>query len=54
MVVERPRAGDAIGVALRDAYARQRGIPDDIVALLDQLGAVASVGRYDTAISYRG
>ncbi|UIJ47023.1 hypothetical protein LZK98_08790 [Sphingomonas cannabina] len=36
-VVERPRAGDAIGVALREAYERDFGIPDDLAALLSQL-----------------
>ncbi|MGK6321227.1 hypothetical protein [Sphingomonas sp. DT-204] len=36
-VVERPRAGDAIGVALREAYERDLGMPDDLAALLSRL-----------------
>ncbi|WP_294057622.1 hypothetical protein [Sphingomonas sp.] len=35
--VERPRAGDAIGFALRDAYAGERGLPDDMMAMLRRL-----------------
>jgi len=35
--VEAPRASDAIGLALRDAYAREQGLPDDMAAMLRQL-----------------
>ncbi|MBN8810988.1 MULTISPECIES: hypothetical protein [Sphingomonas] len=35
--VEAPRASDAIGLALRDAYARDAGLPDDMAAMLRQL-----------------
>ena len=45
-VVERPRAGDAIGIALRDAYTRDLGLPDDLAALLGRLDH-RSDGGYD-------
>jgi hypothetical protein len=32
--VESPRASDAIGLALRDAFDRELGLPDDMRALL--------------------
>ncbi|QDX25865.1 hypothetical protein FPZ54_07405 [Sphingomonas suaedae] len=35
--VEAPRTTDPIGFVLRDAYARDQGIPDDMAALLRQL-----------------
>tara|TARA_Y100000815_G_scaffold271851_1_gene299355 strand:- start:2026 stop:2217 length:192 start_codon:yes stop_codon:yes gene_type:complete len=35
--VEAPRAGDAIGLALRDAYDNDLGLPDDMAALLRRL-----------------
>jgi hypothetical protein len=35
--VEAPRASDAIGLALRDAFARDLGLPDDMAAMLRQL-----------------
>ncbi|MEP9360171.1 hypothetical protein [Sphingomonas sp. KR3-1] len=35
--VEPPRASDAIGLALRDAFGRDNGLPDDMNALLRQL-----------------
>jgi hypothetical protein len=35
--VEPPRASDAIGLALRDAFGRDTGLPDDMTALLRQL-----------------
>ena len=38
-VVERPRAGDAIGSALRTAY-RDRTVPGDMTALLNRLDAI--------------
>jgi hypothetical protein len=37
MIVERPREGDAIGLALRDAYADDQALPDDLAGLLRQL-----------------
>lgn len=36
--MEAPRAGDAIGSALRNAFDRDAGLPDDMAALLSQLG----------------
>lgn len=36
-VVSRPRAGDAIGVALRDVYVRDCGVPDDMMVMLARL-----------------
>jgi hypothetical protein len=35
--IEAPRVGDAIGLALRDAYERDLGLPDDMAALLRRL-----------------
>jgi len=35
--VEIPRASDAIGLALRDAFARELGLPDDMAAMLVRL-----------------
>ena len=35
--VERPRASDAIGLALRNAYDDGIGLPDDMRALLQRL-----------------
>ncbi len=35
--VEAPRTTDAIGFVLRDAYDRDRGLPDDMQELLSQL-----------------
>lgn len=35
--IEAPRAGDAIGSALRGAYTRDLGLPTDMVALLAQI-----------------
>ncbi len=35
--VEAPRASDAIGTALRDAYQRELGLPDDMASMLRQL-----------------
>jgi hypothetical protein len=32
--VEAPRASDAIGLALRDAYERDLGLPADMAAML--------------------
>ena len=37
-IVERPREGDAIGIALRKIYVREAGLPDDLAMLLRQLG----------------
>lgn len=41
-VVDRPRAADAIGCALRDAYGRQP-LPDDLSALLCALNGVGKM-----------
>lgn len=35
--VEAPRASDAIGLALRDAYVRDMGLPEEMAAMLRQL-----------------
>jgi len=35
--VEVPRASDAIGLALRDAFVRELGLPDDMAAMLGRL-----------------
>jgi hypothetical protein len=35
--VEPPRASDAVGLALRDAFDRDLGLPDDMVMLLRRL-----------------
>lgn len=45
--VEAPRTTDAIGFVLRDAYARDRGLPDELEDLLDQLSQIPanSAGR---------
>jgi hypothetical protein len=32
--VDAPRASDAIGLALRDAYERDLGLPEDMAAML--------------------
>ena len=36
-MVEPPRASDAIGVALRDAYCRDGDLPETLATLLRQL-----------------
>ncbi len=41
IVVKMPRREDAVGGALRGAYARDRSLPDDMQALLDQLEGIA-------------
>jgi hypothetical protein len=45
--VEAPRASDAIGLALRDAYERDvsMGVPDDMASILRQLNAVGFDAR---------
>jgi hypothetical protein len=35
--VEAPRASDAIGTALRDAYTREPALPEDMTAILHRL-----------------
>lgn len=35
--VEAPRVCDAVGSALRDAFAREIGLPDDMAAMLARL-----------------
>jgi hypothetical protein len=37
--VEPPRASDAIGASLRDAFDRDLGLPDDMLAMLRDLNA---------------
>jgi hypothetical protein len=32
--VERPRASDAIALSLRDAFSREPGLPEDMIAML--------------------
>jgi hypothetical protein len=44
-VVSRPRAADAIGVALRDVYARDGRIPDDMMMLLARLNDMSTARR---------
>lgn len=39
--VEAPRASDAIGLALRDAYMRETGLPEDMASLLRRLSREA-------------
>ena len=38
--VEAPRASDAIGFALRDAFHDVGGLPDDMAAMLGQLNQI--------------
>jgi hypothetical protein len=40
IVVKMPRREDAVGGALRGAYGRERNLPDDMQALLDQLDGI--------------
>jgi hypothetical protein len=44
--VERPRASDAIGLALRDAYERDYGLPEDMAKLLRRLNGADTRGVY--------
>ncbi|MEI9852056.1 MAG: hypothetical protein WDN24_15780 [Sphingomonas sp.] len=37
-----PRAGDAIGYALRDAYERDLGLPEDMAAMLRRLNRTST------------
>jgi len=37
--VESPQASDAIGSALRDAFAREMGLPDDMAVKLARLNS---------------
>ena len=39
--VEAPRASDAIGLALRDAYERDLGLPEDMARMLRCLNVAA-------------
>ena len=41
-VVPRPRAADAIGAALRDAFGREPRLPDDMMVLLARLNGVGA------------
>jgi len=45
--VEAPRATDPIGFVLRDAYARDQGIPDEMAALLRQIVDKPATGGSD-------
>ena len=44
-VVCQPRAGDAIGEALRGAFSGDYGLPDDMMACLRALEKVGDAGR---------
>lgn len=54
MIVERPRAGDAIGVALRDAYCREPELPDELATLLRQLNDNGGMRATTLDFSRRG
>lgn len=41
--IEVPRVGDAVGVALRDAFEREIGMPDDMRAMLRRLDRASIV-----------
>ena len=43
--VELPRACDAIGVVLRDAYERDLGVPDEMAMLLRKLNGRPATTR---------
>ncbi len=40
--VEAPRASDAIGLALRDAFERDLGLPEDMAAMLRGLNGTGA------------
>lgn len=42
--VEAPRASDAIGLALRDAFDEGFGLPDEMTALLRRLNGASTRG----------
>jgi hypothetical protein len=44
--VERPRASDAIAISLRDAFARDSGLPEDMAAILHRLN------RHDISMTH--
>jgi hypothetical protein len=44
--VERPRRTDAIASALRDAYAENAGVPDDMLAILGRLNGHSFHSRH--------
>jgi hypothetical protein len=44
--VERPRASDAIGLALRDAFERDYGLPEDMTKLLRRLNGADTRSVY--------
>ncbi len=46
-VVAVPRASDAVGAVLRDAYDRDRSIPDDMASLLQQLNGNGGMRPYN-------
>ncbi len=43
--VELPRTSDAIGTVLRDAYARDLGVPDDMLLLLRRINGRPATSR---------
>lgn len=44
--VAAPRASDAIGLALRDAYERDYGLPDDMAQMLRRLNGANTRNPY--------
>ena len=44
--VEAPRASDAIGLALRDAFERDYGLPEDMSRLLRRLNGADTRSLY--------
>jgi hypothetical protein len=44
--VEAPRASDAIGLALRDAYERDLGLPEDMAAMLRSLNGSSGASAH--------
>ncbi len=44
--VEAPRPGDAIGLALRDAFDETLGLPEEMVAMLRRLNGATTRGAH--------
>lgn len=44
--VAAPRASDAIGLALRDAYERDYGLPEDMAQMLRRLNGASTRTSY--------
>ncbi|MDF7775745.1 hypothetical protein P1X14_10850 [Sphingomonas sp. AOB5] len=40
--MQAPRQGDAIGLALRDAYEQDLGLPEDMAAMLRRLNGATT------------